>query len=355
MISRIIKAIIKLIFWICILIALFLTVNYFMPKLTRDKLEIGGNVGNSFFEYNSATREDHLKYMESYETAYGTLRYLDRWPRDGKVILLIHGIPSSSRTRRHITARLIDKGYRVIVPDLLWYGVSKSTDTTLSRLIERQGIVINSLMKHLSITRWSEAAHDRGSLVTWAQLKEIALYSWTATAQQIDDIILINAPWYTDWYTPSPLFEIHPLVSKAIIYLTKLPLGGEQLTRLLLHYDIPDIHGMWTGSLHGYSMPLQLDSRKNYSYTMSHIDAYQSLLDIYGTIYRQWDIPTTLVRWMSNTSFDSRHQLPFYKKDFWLTDDRIISIPGGHYLQEQSPWKLAQIIDEALKKPRLQQ
>lgn len=354
MISWIIRMIGKILLRTLILIAIFLAINYFMPKLTHEKLTVWTHVGNSFFEYNFGTREEHLKYMESYETIYGTLRYLDRGPRDGQVIVLIHGIPGSSRTRRHVTARLVDRGYRVIVPDLLGYWASKSTDTTMSRLIERQWIVINNLMKHLSITHRSEWVHDRGSVVTRAQLKEIALYSWTATAQQIDNIILVNAPWYTDWYTPSPLFELHPLVSKAIIYLTQLPLGGEQATRLLLHYDIPDIHAMWTWSLHGYAAPLELGSRKNYAYTISHIDAYQSLLDIYGTIYRQWRIPTTVVRWAMNTTFDSRHQLPFYKKDFWLTDDRIITLLWWHYLQEQAPWKLAQTIDEALRKPRLQ-
>lgn len=98
-----------------------------------------------------------------------------------------------------------------------------------------------------------------------------------------------------------------------------------------------------------YSAPLQLGTRKNYSYVMSHIDSYFNLLDIYGSVYDQRQIPISIIRWADNITVDSRHQLPFYKKDFRIADEQLFVLPGWHYLQEQTPGKLTQRIDEIIK------
>lgn len=52
------------------------------------------------------------------------LAYVDEGPRDGAVVLLMHGEPSWAYLYRKIIAALAAKGHRVIAPDLIGFGRS---------------------------------------------------------------------------------------------------------------------------------------------------------------------------------------------------------------------------------------
>ncbi len=348
MIRRFFKFIAKILFWIVLCIGIYAGINFFFPKMTREKLSIGHNAGNSFFEYTFDSREEHISYMESLKTDYGTLRYLDRGKRDAPVVLLLHGPLGSSRERRHITARLLDRGYRVIVPDLLGYGISESTNPSLAHVIDRQWPVVMRLMYALGINKRSEVVHDWSSLILWNQIKDITI-NGTPTSPQITHAIIVNAPGYTNGYTPPRFVNTHPLLTSAWAYLASLPLWSKYFLKLLFYHDIPQIHAMGDAMIQWYAKPYQLHSWRNYMYIMTHLDDYNNLLDVYQSMYKNFKTPLRIIRSTTNMSFDSRQQLPFFKTDFSLTDNDIITLPWGHYLQEESPGKLAQTIDDIIK------
>src|SRR5690349_1884833 len=52
------------------------------------------------------------------------LHFVDEGPRDGAVVLLMHGEPSWAYLYRKIIADLVAKGHRVIAPDLIGFGRS---------------------------------------------------------------------------------------------------------------------------------------------------------------------------------------------------------------------------------------
>ena len=52
------------------------------------------------------------------------MHYVDEGPRDGEVVLLLHGEPSWSFLYRHMIPPLRDAGLRVIAPDLIGFGKS---------------------------------------------------------------------------------------------------------------------------------------------------------------------------------------------------------------------------------------
>ena len=52
------------------------------------------------------------------------MAYVDEGPRDGAPVLLMHGEPSWSYLYRHIIPRLVDRGHRVLAPDLIGFGRS---------------------------------------------------------------------------------------------------------------------------------------------------------------------------------------------------------------------------------------
>ena len=79
------------------------------------------------------TRFDDLKdypyqpnYVEINDGEGSTMRvhYLDEGPKISNPILLLHGEPSWSYLYRHMIPQLVDKGHRVVVPDLVGFGKS---------------------------------------------------------------------------------------------------------------------------------------------------------------------------------------------------------------------------------------
>ena len=59
------------------------------------------------------------------------LHYVDEGPRDGQVVLMMHGEPSWSYLYRHMIRPVAAAGFRVIAPDLIGFGKSdKPTKTT---------------------------------------------------------------------------------------------------------------------------------------------------------------------------------------------------------------------------------
>ena len=53
-----------------------------------------------------------------------TIHYLDEGPKDGPVVLLMHGEPSWSFLYRFMIPVFVKAGYRTIAPDLIGFGKS---------------------------------------------------------------------------------------------------------------------------------------------------------------------------------------------------------------------------------------
>jgi len=75
-----------------------------------------------------ASRFENLpdySFKENYVDVNGVrMHYLDEGPRDGDIVLLLHGEPSWSYLYRFMVPPLCDAGLRVIAPDLIGFGKS---------------------------------------------------------------------------------------------------------------------------------------------------------------------------------------------------------------------------------------
>jgi len=56
------------------------------------------------------------------------LHYVDEGPRDGRIVLMMHGEPSWSFLYRHMIKAVAAAGFRVIAPDLIGFGRSDKPD-----------------------------------------------------------------------------------------------------------------------------------------------------------------------------------------------------------------------------------
>jgi haloalkane dehalogenase len=97
------------------------------------------------------------------------LHYVDAGPRDGPVMLLLHGMPTWSYLYRDMIPGLVAAGYRCIAPDHMGFGRSdKPTDLcwyTIARHVE----ILTSLVTALDLQRVTLVCQDWGGPIGLAQ------------------------------------------------------------------------------------------------------------------------------------------------------------------------------------------
>ena len=99
------------------------------------------------------------------------MSYLDEGPRDGEVVVMLHGNPSWSYYWRYLVSGLRDQ-YRCIVPDHVGMGLSDKPDDGPAALprydytLQSRIDDLDALLKHLGITGpVTLAVHDWGGMI----------------------------------------------------------------------------------------------------------------------------------------------------------------------------------------------
>ena len=94
------------------------------------------------------------------------MSYLDEGPRDGEVVVMLHGNPSWSYYWRTLVAGLSDR-YRCIVPDHVGMGLSdKPDDAKYDYTLQSRVDDVAALLEHLDIRGdVSLAVHDWGGMI----------------------------------------------------------------------------------------------------------------------------------------------------------------------------------------------
>ena len=110
-----------------------------------------------------------------------TLSYLDEGPRDGEVVVMLHGNPSWSYYWRHLVLGLRDR-YRCIVPDHVGMGLSDKPDDGAYRYTLQSRVDdLDTLLERLGVTGpVTFAVHDWGGMIGmgWAMRHAVQVQRW---------------------------------------------------------------------------------------------------------------------------------------------------------------------------------
>lgn len=99
------------------------------------------------------------------ETLGYRIHYVDEGPRDGAVVLLLHGQPSWSYLYRHMIPLLADAGYRVIAPDLVGFGKSDKPLKQADYSYQMHLDVMTAFVAGLGVSDVTLFAQDWGGLL----------------------------------------------------------------------------------------------------------------------------------------------------------------------------------------------
>jgi haloalkane dehalogenase len=93
------------------------------------------------------------------------LHYVDEGPRDGAVVLLLHGEPSWAYLYRHIIKALVADGRRVIAPDLIGFGRSDKPASRTDYTYERHVAWMSDWLLRLGLHDITLFCQDWGGLI----------------------------------------------------------------------------------------------------------------------------------------------------------------------------------------------
>ena len=93
------------------------------------------------------------------------LHYVDEGPRDGAPVLLMHGEPSWAYLYRHIIRGLAEKGHRAIAPDLIGFGRSDKPSLRTDYTYERHVAWMSDWFRAMDLKDVTLFCQDWGGLI----------------------------------------------------------------------------------------------------------------------------------------------------------------------------------------------
>jgi len=310
-------------------LVLLLTALMLSACATVPPVEIGSNVDSSY--RLPASYQEHRNQQQFYTTSKGRIAYTDHGR--GQVLILLHGVPTSSWMYRKLIP-LLQNDMRVISVDLLGYGSSDKPEYAENIYSPtQQAERVLSLLDSLDIDEYSLLMHDMGGLVAWEML-ERSLRSVTHTIV-LDTIINehgFDHPDFEPGVFTRQLFALYgnDLTSAEILALTfeQLGLAGE--------YKLNE------NECYGYVQPMREGADQAVYAFFTHLnsdlferlDDYKSSLSSYSG--------KTLVLWAGQDETLTTEQIPILQETLSVPDENIhIYQKNGHFLAEEIPEELA--------------
>ncbi|MEO9468963.1 haloalkane dehalogenase [Parasphingorhabdus sp.] len=109
--------------------------------------------------------EPHYAEVDGADGTAMRLHYLDEGPRDGAVILCMHGQPSWSYLYRKMIPILVNAGFRVIAPDLIGFGKSDKPSHIDDYSYQSHVDWMNQWFRALDISDVTLMCQDWGGLI----------------------------------------------------------------------------------------------------------------------------------------------------------------------------------------------
>jgi len=273
------------------------------------------------------------KQQHALKSADGVIKYIDQGK--GAVILLLHGVPTSSWLYRKMINELA-MNYRVIAPDMLGFGSSDSPPGyDIYEPVEHAKRLLG-LMDSLEIKNWTHVFHDAGGLWTWELIK--------AASSRISNLIILNTIIYKEGFNP-PIKLKKGLLTKFIMMLYRNGISTDSMLKGLFNGGLME-NNLTKEELQGYKKPLIEGKTKSlyhfFSKTCQELPNYEDVI-------KNIDIPKLLI-WGKHDSFlvfDKMKEKAIH--DLQLEKSNIHMLDAKHFIQEEKPQIINRLILDFLK------
>jgi pimeloyl-ACP methyl ester carboxylesterase len=289
------------------------------------------------------TKEKAMEQQVFYRTVKVdglSIFYREAGPKDAPTILLLHGLPSSSRMFQPLLTRLADN-YHLVAPDYPGYGHSDWPDPTqFAYTFDHIASVMDGFTQALGLSRYTLYMQDYGGPVGF---RMALTHPERVQALIVQDAVAHSEGLGANWATRRAFWADRSGHEEALrknllsLATTKTRhVGDDPNTEL---YD-PDL---WTDEYAFLNAPgqAQIQSDLFYDYR-TNVDAYPS-----WQAWLQKTQPKLLVFW-------GKHDLSFdlgeperYRKD--VPNAQVYVLEAGHFALDTKADEIASLVREFMK------
>lgn len=290
---------------------------------------------NTVMREGQTTYEGFRQNQKTFKTSDGAIAFIDRGQSD-KVVLLVHGVPTSGWLYRKMIDPLVAQGYRVIVPDMLGFGSSDNPKGYEVYSEENHAKRLLELMDHLGIQSWSHVMHDAGGLWTWELIKK--------QPSRIDNLVILNTIIYEEGFDP-PIRMKKGVFARTAMWGYRNGVTTNVMLKNLFKSGMIE-NTLNEADIEGYKKPLLEGKTRGMYYFFTQ--TCQELPD-YEAITKEIDIPTSVI-WGKNDEFLLwTPQASEVIDNLSIKDNNVHLLDAKHFIQEEQPEQIVRMIIEFIK------
>jgi len=277
-----------------------------------------------------------------YPTLYRTTKidglsifYREAGPKDAPTLLLVHGLPSSSRMFEPLFARLSDR-YHLVAPDYPGFGHSDWPDPkAFAYTFDHYAEIMNCFTEALGLRHYTLYMQDYGGPVGFRML--------LAHAERVDALIVQDAVAHNEglganWNTRRAFWADRTSNERAL----RANLLSLAATRTRHVGNDPNVErynpDLWTDEFYFLSQPSQADIQSDLFYD------YRTNVDAYPT-WQAWmreNQPRLLVIWGKYESSFDPSEPEAYRRD--VPNAEVHIVDGGHFALDTAADQIAAVV-----------
>ncbi len=295
--------------------------------------------------YDPATIVEHRAAMKELPLPdWGTLRYLDEGPRSGSVILLVHGVPTSSWLYRHVITGLVAQGHRVVAPDLIGFGASdKPRDTRLLTPV-RQAERLLVLMDHLGVDHWTHVCHDAGGPWSFELLER--------APDRVERLVLLNTIIYRSGFHPPAHMRKEGTLSRVLRKALRSEIVGPMWTKTLIAAGLRRRSLLTDEIVRGYNISMAEGTANAVVHFMTSLHRIERALPRFQRTLQAFGGPVLVVWGGRDRVLRGREQIPRLVRDLEIPKRDIhLLLRAKHFIQEEVPDTVVRHVDEFVRRP----
>ncbi len=261
--------------------------------------------------------------------------YREAGPKDAPILLLLHGLPSSSRMFEPLFARLADR-YHLVAPDYPGFGHSDWPDPkTFAYTFDHYAEIMNHFTEALNLTKYTLYMQDYGGPVGF---RMALAHPDRVEALIVQDAVAHNEGLGANWKTRRAFW------ADRAAYETKLRTNLLSLDTTRTRHVGNDPHpekydpDLWTDEYAFINKPGQADIQSDLFYDYrTNVDSYPK-----WQAWLQKTQPRLLVIWGKyELSFDPSEP-EAYRRDVPKAEVHIVD--GGHFALDTAADEIADLV-----------
>lgn len=265
------------------------------------------------------------------------MAYVDEGPRDGVPVLLMHGEPSWAYLYRHIIPHLVAQGHRVLAPDLIGFGRSDKPASRADYTYERHVDWMSQWFLALDLKDVVLFCQDWGGL--------IGLRLVAAFPDRFAGVIAGNtslpvgggsSPGFDAWLHMSQTIPVMPIGGILNMGTTR-ELSADEIAA----YDAPFPDETYKEGARQFPALVPITAEHG---SVAENQAAWKVLETFEKPF--------LTAFSDNDPVTKGAEAAFKARVPGARNEAHVILPGGHFLQEDSPAAIADLLDNMVRRTR---